>query len=218
MYKRLRPYSYIRNVVGLYGKARSGKNYIAEHMIQPLGYVPFAFAWALKHGAVGKNLLSYHDAFNGKHIPQVRQTLQEEGTENGRLVYGEDVWVYTALAWMETLSEHWGVNDFVITDVRFPNEAQMVRDLGGKVYAINAPTRTDNSDLDARARAHASETALEDFAGFDGVINNDIDATDVEEQVLRLMIAHGMWNPMEAIDSMVTASVHDQEKPTGGTE
>lgn len=190
MFSRKNP-SYIRNIIGLHGKAGSGKNYIGEQIIAPMGYWPWAFAWPLKTLCIGKGLCTFEQAFYLKH-PQTRQLLQEEGTERGRDVFGENFWVNTTLGWLEVLSEAWGVQDIVITDCRFPNEIQFVQDLGGKVYHIEAPTRTDQSGLDSRARQHRSETSLDEFTGFDGIINNDIGRTDVLAQVIELLLRDGM--------------------------
>jgi len=186
-----KPVSYIRNLIGLHGKAGCGKNFIGEQIIAPLGYYPWAFAWPLKTQCIGKALCNFEQAFYFKH-PQTRQLLQEEGTERGRDIFGDNIWVNNTLAWLELLSEAWGVQDFVITDCRFPNEIQFVQELGGRVYHIEAPTRTDQNGLDARARAHRSETSLDDFTGFDGIINNDVGAETLFADVINLLLRDGM--------------------------
>jgi hypothetical protein len=220
-YARLQRVSYVQQVIGLHGKAGSGKNYIAETIIQPLGFAPFAYAFALKNFAVGKKLATYTQVYRGKGDPAVRHLLQQEGTERGRKVYGDDVWVLTTLAWMETLAELWGVQNFVVTDVRFPNEVKLIQDLGGRVYHIEAPSRTDQTGgMDTTARQHSSEVSLDEFAGFDGVINNDVGVDDLEEQVLGLMLRDGLWNPMDAIVSGSTMSgsqTEDGESPSDTT-
>lgn len=188
---KTRPNSKIRRVIGLHGKAGCGKNYIGENIIAPLGFFPWAFAFHLKNGLIGRGLCTYDQAYHQKD-PVVRKLMQEEGTERGRDVFGENLWVDTALAWLETASEVWGMENFVITDCRFPNEIQFVKDLGGKVYHIEAPTRTSQNGLSTKAQQHRSETSLDDFADFDGVINNDIGVSDVAEQVLTLLIRDGV--------------------------
>lgn len=199
MYNRQMP-SYIKNIIGLSGKARCGKNYIAEEIIRPMGFAPWAYAWALKNGVIGKGLCTYGDVYYRKD-PATRQLLQEEGTERGRDVFGKDLWVQTTLAWLEVLSDNWGVQNFVITDCRFENEIKMIHDLGGKVYMIDAPTRVEQSDLDARAKQHRSETQLDGYTEFDGVINNDVGRTDVAEQVISLMLNDGLVDPDTVVDT-----------------
>ena len=65
-------------IIGLCGRAGSGKDFIAEHFLQPLGYVPVALANGFKHKVIGMGN-SIHDVFVEKP-PDVRKLLQEEGT------------------------------------------------------------------------------------------------------------------------------------------
>lgn len=188
MFKR-REGSHVGNIIGLHGKAGCGKNYIGENIVSPYGFRPWAFAWALKNDIIAKGLASYEDVYHSKN-PAVRKLMQEEGTERGRDVFGEDIWVLKSLAWMEVFASFWGIRNFVITDARFENEIQMIHDLGGKVYHIDAPSRTDTALTD-EAKKHRSETALDGFTGFDGYINNDVGRTDVAEQVFSLLRRDG---------------------------
>jgi hypothetical protein len=159
-------------VVGLSGKAGSGKDYISQNFLIPLGYKQFSFAWHFKVWLIGKGEATHEEVFFTKP-PHVRKLLQEEGTERGRNVYGENVWCNTAAEWMRVLAENCGLTKFVIPDVRFPNEVEFIQSIGGKVYRIVAPERSANNNLTEEARRHISETALDDFTGFNGYIFND---------------------------------------------
>lgn len=159
-------------VVGLSGKAGSGKDYIAQNVLIPLGYSQFSFAWHFKVWIVGTGQATWDEVFVTKP-PHVRKLLQEEGTERGRNVYGQNVWCETAGVWMRVLAENSGITKFVIPDVRFPNEVEFVQSLGGVVWRIHAPERVARSNLSEEARHHISETALDDYTGFNSVIAND---------------------------------------------
>lgn len=149
-------------VVGISGKSGSGKDYIADHAFVPLGFRKFSMAWHMKAFAVGKGLATFDEVFHTKPL-HVRTMLQEEGTEHGRLVYGEDVWCRTVEAWIRLLSEAWGEHRFVIPDVRFMNEAELVYRLGGHVIRVEAPCRVAASPLTPEQREHASETSLDNL-------------------------------------------------------
>lgn len=167
-------------VIGLSGKAGSGKDYIASKIITPLyGYVPFSLAWHIKTSLVGKGAATYEEVFMTKP-PKVRNLLQHEGTENGRNIYGYDIWLDTAYSWMKLIYEQWGIQRFVIPDVRFPNEVDYIKRHGGKVLRIVAPRRVAQSPLTIEARMHPSETALDDYPldNFDGIVENDIGQED----------------------------------------
>lgn len=159
-------------VIGISGKAGSGKDWIANRFLRSQGYYNFSYAWHLKVWLVGKGLATHEEVFVTKP-PHVRKLLQEEATERGRMVYGEDIWTETANEWLRVFSEDWGITKFVIPDIRFVNEINAVHKLGGKVIRVEAPKRVAKNGLTPEARNHISETGLDNFTGFDGVIFND---------------------------------------------
>ncbi len=76
---------------------------------------------------------------------------------------------------------------FVITDCRFENEAQLVRDFGGLIWQVNRP------GLVAPVSAHVSEVTGEAFAP-DAAIDNSADLKTnmrhLQQQVLGAFWAH----------------------------
>lgn len=165
-------------LIGLSGKAGTGKDWTFEHYLRPLGYHRWALADAFKITAVGRKQATYDEVFVTKP-PHVRAALQKTGTEEGRLVYGESVWCDTALAWMQHLQKTWGVSKFAVTDIRFVNEVQFVQNLGGKVLRLVAPGRYATNAMDDHARLHASETSLDEYNSFDAFVLNDPMHADV---------------------------------------
>jgi hypothetical protein len=179
-------------VIALSGRAGSGKDYIHEHFLRTRKYHRWALADHFKVSIAGRGGATYEEVFTTKP-PHVRKLLQEEGTERGRLVYGESVWLDTAFTWLEHLSNTWGITKFCITDARFPNEVEYIQNRGGKVFRIEAPTRVAESSLNAEARQHISETALDDYTGFDGYISNDPeDEPLVGDAIKRLLHQNGL--------------------------
>jgi hypothetical protein len=75
--------------------------------------------------------------------------------------------------------------NWIITDVRFPNEAQAIVDRGGIMIRIN---RTDKSRINAD---HPSETALDNWDGFNYIIDNNGTIEDLHahaEAILKLEV------------------------------
>lgn len=93
-----------------------------------------------------------------KFGPEIRRLLQRLGTEAGRQTLWENLWVDA------TLTGHPEDARLVVTDCRFPNEAQAVKDRGGKMWRI---TREGVGP----ANSHASETSLDHWE-FDAWIDN----------------------------------------------
>lgn len=69
------------------------------------------------------------------------------------------------------------LDDVVITDVRFPNEAAMIRQLGGQIWQIRRP------GYEAGGTGHASDTDGSEF-GPDLVVTNSGSLEDLRATVL----------------------------------
>jgi hypothetical protein len=179
-------------IIALSGKAGTGKDYLHEHYLQPRGFQRVALADHFKLWIVGQGLATYEEVFFTKP-PHVRELLQQEGTKRGRDVYGEDIWCNTLAAWLRHWERTWGMSSFAVTDVRFPNEVRYIQSLGGKVIRLVAPVRAAASTLSREAKQHISETALDDFTGFNGFLLNDPeDIGSVGEAVRRVLNVQGM--------------------------
>ena len=86
--------------------------------------------------------------------PTARQLMQTLGTEWGRNLVNEDVWVEAARQTILGIQD-WDEGPIVIDDMRFPNELVMVHELGGKAIKVVRPGAKDTS-------GHASEGNLPD--------------------------------------------------------
>ena len=163
-------------IVVLSGKAETGKDFIAktyfwsrgvadtgptvDPVYRPLRFYPIAQADALKELAIGRQLVSFEEAYVTKP-PFARKILQQLGTEEGWQKYGETVWCEMTYARMRRASEGWEIEQFVVTDCRFPHEVEFWRSKGATLLRIFAPDRVEDSKLNKEARAHLSETALD---------------------------------------------------------
>ena len=153
--------------VGLCGLAGAGKDTAADQLVEHHGFVRIAFAEALKNAAYALDPLVSTDSpghqthhtcrlatlvdllgwDNAKRLPDVRRTLQRMGTEVGREQFGADFWVERAM------TRAIGFDRVVFTDLRFGNEAEAVRALGGSVVFIERPGLQKLSGI----TAHVSE-------------------------------------------------------------
>lgn len=161
---------WIMMLIGLSGYAQSGKD-TAANALRELGYERIAFADVLRSAVYALNPLlpdgrRVQDVVDEMgwdrakvNFTEVRTLLQRMGTEVGRNLLGDNIWVDTALA---NLSE---AGRYVVTDCRFPNEAEAIRSRGGRVYRVTRPGVTKAND-------HPSETSLDNY-DFDGILIND---------------------------------------------
>jgi hypothetical protein len=138
-------------LIGLTGLPRSGKDTFAERLVDNHNFQSFAFAKPLK-AAAAVLLNRTVSEMEGKKgfdreaiLPEwnftTRWFLQILGTECMRNIVHPDFWIQHMRNRLE------GVQRAVITDVRFPNEAELVHELGGVVIEIRRPgvTRSGHS-------------------------------------------------------------------------
>ena len=108
----------------------------------------------------------------------VRDFLQKLGTDAIRDGLHENTWVNA------TLADYTTESNWIITDTRFPNEAEAIKKAGGIVVRINRPGVQP-------INPHPSETSLDDW-NFDAVINNDGDVSDIVHKVGLLLYKHNI--------------------------
>jgi len=156
---------------------------LAELYFRARGYLEVALADDIKLRAVATGVATYEEVFCGSKPPHVRTWLQEEGTERGRHLYGEDVWARSLFARLQRIEAQWGFDKFVVTDVRFLNEVRYIAGRDGLVLRVHAPIRNSGNGMTPEQRSHESETASSLCANADvhGVILNDPEYVEAVE-------------------------------------
>jgi hypothetical protein len=118
-----------------------------------------------------------------------RELLQKLGTEAMRDGLHINVWVNALFAdyrlWSDG-SKDWYPN-WIITDMRFPNELEAVVERKGITIRVNRNNGTRAIDINP----HPSETALDD-AEFDYEIINDGSIDDLVEKVREILTKEGV--------------------------
>lgn len=110
-----------------------------------------------------------------------RQFLQNYGTEAHRSVFDPDFWVKALFSAYDGKMAHLLPDVLVLTDVRFPNEANAIHARKGEVWRVERPlANSDNGGLDG----HVSEKPLPEGM-IDRFIMNDGSLHDLELEVRR---------------------------------
>jgi len=173
-------------LIGLSGFAQTGKD-AAANILKDHGYTRIAFADPIREAMYlldpivrsdnrGRTFglreviddIGWDDAKTT--IPEVRRLLQVYGTEVGRETMGKNVWVNLAKKKIHPNGK------YVITDVRFPDEVDAIRELGGSLIKIIRPGFEP-------VNAHISDAGLPDH-WFDRVLVNDGSLADLRDRVL----------------------------------
>lgn len=176
-------------IIGISGKIGSGKDTLADFIIAELDrqgkkHDRIYFASKLKeiHGVLTgnpaitqeqKNMFMEDFGFSaGEGLQKMGDGLRES--------YHPDVWV---------ISTFRNINPALITlvtDVRYPNEANIVKDKGGVLIRLNGdPAKvraTSTRDIN-----HTSETKLDDYKGWDIVYENNKGIDDLENFAKKLV-------------------------------
>lgn len=114
---------------------------------------------------------------NAKEIPDVRHFLQKLGTEGGRDHLGSDVWVDAAFNQIIPILNQG--TSVVVTDARFKNEIERLRECGGQLWRVDRPKLA--ADTTATG-THASEVEWRKVKP-DHVILNDGSLEDLDGRV-----------------------------------
>lgn len=181
-------------IIGLSGYARSGKDEAAKVLVEEFGFTRVAFADKLRDFLYALNPLIIAEKMeHGGTFPvfshvqtiidlygwdgyketeygaEVRRLLQRLGTEAGRETMWDSIWIDAAFAGVPEDAK------VVVTDCRFPNEAEAIEKRGGRLWRV---TRAGVGP----ANSHPSETSLDTYP-FDVVLFNDGSLEDYHSQI-----------------------------------
>ena len=123
-----------------------------------------------------------------QHVNTPRKLLQIIGTEFGQQMLYKNIWVDLLFNEYSKLLEEKGI--LIISDVRFPHEAQAIKDRNG--YVIRIENLSDVGEKDS----HASETSLNSKNWDFDRIAHWKDKTDLYEMLLHFLIHKGILHKL----------------------
>lgn len=178
-------------LIGVHGPLESGKDTVAKTIIEmyPNLYRQYAFAWPIKEAC--KIIFGFTDEDMNDRIMKERvhpfwgvtprKTMQLLGTEYGRGMIREDIWVLRAEAEIQkNAKEGFGT---IISDVRFDNEADIIRSRNGIIIHIDRPTL----DTSKENYQHASEGGIKRVDS-DYVVDNSGTLEDFKDEIMGLFL------------------------------
>jgi hypothetical protein len=164
------------SLIGIHGPLESGKDTVAKTIMQlfPGKYRQYAFAWPIKEAS--KIIFGFTDEdVNNRLLKErthpfwgitPRWALQSLGTDWGRNLIRKDIWILRAQEEIKkNADEGFGT---IISDVRFDNEADVIRSRNGSLICIRRPTLDTSLDR----YNHASEGGINNIYE-DVVIHNN---------------------------------------------
>ena len=167
-------------VIGISGKIGSGKDAFAdlfiEHMrtAHGLEFKNKKFAYNLKKMVSTLTGVPIEDVFSRegklKYLPDWNLTIGEIqqllGTEAVRNNIHNNAWVLSLFGTYDEDEDFW-----IVTDVRFKNEAEIIKEKGGIIVRLEGDPNNSRTG-DDRNMMHQSEIDLDDYEGFDYIHEN----------------------------------------------
>jgi hypothetical protein len=159
-----------KQIVGITGLKRSGKDTSAEYLVNRYAFDRYSFAQPLKDmisvlmNCVDSNDKYFSELHKEENIPGInasyRKLTQTIGTEWGRHMIDDNIWVNMLAANTEY------VDKIVISDVRFDNEAKWVKKNGGIIIKVTRPVLKSSKDN------HPSEQGIDESYIDHNIIND----------------------------------------------
>lgn len=181
-------------IIALSGFARSGKDEAAKVLVEDFGFTRVAFADKLREVLYQLNPVVLYDGVKDQYAKgtwyvqdvidmfgwdhyketgfgnEIRRLLQRLGTEAGRQTLWDSIWIDAALTGLPEDAK------VVVSDARFFNEFDAVRERGGEVWRIERPGV-------GPANEHASEMEAIGYPHFKYVIENEGSLEDWREKI-----------------------------------
>jgi hypothetical protein len=178
-------------IIGISGRIETGKDTLADMLLklQP-EFEKKGFADKLKEiahmlsGIPLKKFSSRH--FKKENMPEewdwdgdpddpmsVREFLQNIGTDAIRESVHDDAWVIALMSQYKIKKPKKVLPNWVIADVRFPNEAEAIRKEGGILIRLNRKKM--------QVDTHDSELAMNDYGNWHEIYDNDYGLEELEK-------------------------------------
>jgi phosphomevalonate kinase len=173
-------------IIGLAGKKRAGKDTIYSIASDILGgrVGRVGFADAVKHEV--SEATGFRMDFIEEHKKDFRSLLQVWGTEFRRNLCGNEYWIEKMADVLKASKDHY---DYIfITDVRFDNECEFIKNQGGQVVRVERRLESykDLSEIEA-FDSHSSENSFNDYSHYDYVLNNDGTERELNDSVVLML-------------------------------
>ncbi|HLD91079.1 MAG TPA: hypothetical protein VI911_08720 [Patescibacteria group bacterium] len=219
------------NIIGIGGKAKHGKDSIANVLIDNFGYKRISLADPLKkilyiglkeyftlndfydqnikdltfdkytsypelvltkvqierivcaininYNLTGVEMDIIREWFRNEKFYSLRDLMQRFGTDLCRNLINKQIWILTSQKQINHTSINSPEINFVISDIRFPEERQMVKNLNGLLLLVKR-------DLKIEGEVHTSEQSLGDDSEYNTIIHNTSTLEDLEKNIIKL--------------------------------
>ena len=168
-------------IIMISGKARSGKDTLGDFLIKHLE--ENSKPCRVQIGQYIKYYAMKYFGWDGEEDTKPRDLLNHLGTEIIRNKIDPDFHIKRLLQDLEVLSYFY--DTFVISDVRFPNEIEKVKEKYDNVITIHI--ERDSDELNEEQKNNITETALDNYDNYDIRINNNGTLEELENKAIDIV-------------------------------
>ena len=196
-------------IIGICGLIGCGKGTVGDILVEEYGFTKLSFADKLKDGVAtvfnwdramlegdtveSREWRETQDDFWSRETGRTitpRLVLQEFGTDCMRHGFDDSIWV--SLVKQELVK--YPKKNFVIPDVRFPNEANMIKSIHGEVWRVRRGQdpvwMRMYQDIGVEPKdVHESEWRWANV-DFNNIIYNDLGVDELKSQVKGLLVSN----------------------------
>lgn len=166
----------MKKIIVISGKQYSGKDTLAALLLSDLtDFVRVGIGDAIKYEYAKKNGVTFDEIVKNKHL--YRSGLIELGNY-GRSI-DPDYWLKSIVEMKENV---------IVPDVRVEHEVQLFKSYGAYSIRVEASYENRSKRAVITNADDPTETALDDYKGWDAVVDNNSDFSNLEKQEKDLLI------------------------------
>ena len=166
----------MKKIIVISGKQYSGKDTLAALLLNDLAdFVRVGIGDAIKYEYAKKNGVTFDEIVENKHL--YRSGLIELGNY-GRSI-DPDYWLKSIVGMKENV---------IVPDVRVEHEVELFKSYGAYSIRVEATYENRSKRAVITNADDPTETALDDYKGWDAIIDNNSDFSNLEKQEKDLLI------------------------------
>ena len=166
----------MKKIIVISGKQYSGKDTLAALLLSDLAdFVRVGIGDAIKYEYAKKNGVTFDEIVENKHL--YRSGLIELGNY-GRSI-DPDYWLKSIVGMKENV---------IVPDVRVEHEVELFKSYGAYSIRVEATYENRSKRAIITNADDLTETALDDYKGWDAIIDNNSDFSNLEKQENDLLI------------------------------
>ncbi len=167
-------------VIMICGKARSGKDTLADFIINHLENKK---PCKVQIGQYIKYYAMKYFGWDGEEETKPRDLLIHLGTDIIRNKIDQNFHINRLVQDLEVLSYFY--DTFIVSDVRFPVEIEKVKEKYDEVVTIKISR--DSEELNQSQKNNITETALDNYTDYDYVIDNNGTLEELEQKAVDII-------------------------------